>query len=96
MFDAKTAIDISSCSQMGLEEAKLLLQEKCLKIEAVLDDIPVLDASNSQTQKIRFGQSCQFDTDQNFELVWVRNNGNIVAIGSLNSNNFKSSRVFNL
>ncbi|MBY0533726.1 MAG: tRNA pseudouridine(55) synthase TruB [Rickettsiaceae bacterium] len=96
MFDAKTAIDISSCSQMVLEEAKLLLQEKCLKIEAVLDDIPVLDASNSQTQKIRFGQACQFDTDQNFELVWVRNNGNIVAIGSLNSNNFKSSRVFNL
>lgn len=96
MFNAKTAIDISSYSQMIPEEAKLLLQEKCLKIEAVLDDIPVLEASDSQTQKIRFGQACQFDSDQDFELLWVRNNGRIVAIGNLQSNNFKSSRVFNL
>lgn len=96
MFDTQTAIDISSYSQISPEEAKILLKEKCLKIEAVLDDIPVLEASDSQTQKIRFGQACQFDDEQNFELVWVRNNGNIVAIGSLHSNNFKSSRVFNL
>ncbi len=96
MFYAETAVDISSYSQMTIEEAKILLQEKCLKIEAVLDDIPVLDASNSEAQKIRFGQACQFDTDQNFELAWVRNSGCIVAIGSLHSNNFKSSRVFNL
>ena len=96
MFYAETAVDISSYSQMTIEEAKILLQEKCLKIEAVLDDIPVLDASNSEAQKIRFGQACQFDTDQNFELAWVRNSGCIVAIGSLHSNNFNSSRVFNL
>jgi tRNA pseudouridine55 synthase len=96
MFDMQTAVDISSYSQIVLEEAKILLQEKCLKIEAVLDDIPVLEANDSQTQKIRFGQACHFDTEQNFELIWVRNNGNIIAIGSLHSNNFKSSRVFNL
>jgi tRNA pseudouridine55 synthase len=96
MFDASFAIDISDYAQMNLQEAKILLQEKCLKIEAVLDDIPVLEASNHEAQKIRFGQACQFDIAQNFEIAWVRNNGYIVAIGSLHSNNFKSSRVFNL
>ena len=95
MFDVKTAIDISSYAEMNLAEATKLLQDKCLKIEDVLDDIPVLEASDTCTQQIRFGQKCQFDDDQNYDLVWVRNNGHIVAIGSLFDRNFKSSRVFN-
>ena len=95
MFDAKTAIDISSYAEMDLAEATKLLQDKCLKIEDVLDDIPVLEAGDTCTQQIRFGQKCQFDDDQNYDLVWVRNNGHIVAIGSLFDRNFKSSRVFN-
>lgn len=95
IFNAQNAIDISNYSQLASDEAKLLLQQKCLKLEIVLDDIPVLEASDLQTQKIRFGQTCKFDIDQNIENVWVRNNNHIVAIGSLHSNDFKSSRVFN-
>jgi len=95
MFDLKTAIDISSYAEIDFGEAKKLLQDKCLKVEDVLDDIPVLEASDDCTRKIRFGQICQFDDDQNYDLVWVRNNGHIVAIGSLLDRNFKSSRVFN-
>ncbi len=96
MFDAETAIDISSYAKLDLADATKLLQDKCLKIEDVLDDIPVLEANDICTQKIRFGQTCQFDNDENYDLVWVRNNGHIVAVGSLLEKNFKSSRVFNL
>lgn len=96
MFDAETAIDISSYAELDLAEATKLLQDKCLRIEDVLDDIPVLEASDACTQRIRFGQNCQFDDDHNYDLAWVRNNGHIVAVGSLFERNFKSSRVFNL
>ncbi|PCJ29534.1 MAG: tRNA pseudouridine(55) synthase TruB [Rickettsiales bacterium] len=96
MFDAASAVDISDYMTIDFAEATAFLQNKCLKIEDVLDDIPVLEASESQTQKIRFGQNCQFEDDQDYDLVWVRHNSRIVAIGSLLSNNFKSSRVFNL
>jgi len=96
MFDAKTAIDIANYQEMDLAEASMLLQEKCLKVEDVLDDIPVAEANDILTQKIRFGQKCEFDIDQNHDLIWVKNNGHIVAIGSLHSKLFKPSRVFNL
>jgi tRNA pseudouridine55 synthase len=96
VFDAKDALDISSYLKINLEEAQRLLKGKCLKIEDVLDDIPVLEADDSQTQKIRFGQKCQFDEDRNYDLIWVKNNSHIVAIGSLLERNFKSSRVFNI
>ena len=94
IFDVTTAIDISSY-EMNLADATMLLKDKCLKVKDVLDDIPVLEASDNQAQTIRFGQICQFDNDQNYDLSWVRNNGHIVAIGSLLQRNFKSSRVFN-
>jgi tRNA pseudouridine55 synthase len=80
---------------MGVEELKTSLQKKCLKVESVLDDIPVLEANDDQARKIRFGQTCHFDSDD-CELSWVRHNRQIVAIGYLHSNSFKSSRVLNL
>jgi tRNA pseudouridine55 synthase len=96
MFSANTAIDISHYAELNLAEVTKLLQDKCLRIEDVLDDIPVLEASDSHAKLIRFGQTCQFDDDQNYDLVWIRNNGHIVAVGSLLERSFKSSRVFNL
>lgn len=95
MFDANSAIDISSYLAMDFVEAEKLLRNKCLKVEDVLDDIPVLEASDVCTKQIQFGQKCQFDDDQNYDLVWVRNNSRIIAVGSLLDRNFKSSRVFN-
>ncbi len=96
MFDAKNVVDISSYKELDFAEATELLQDNCLKVEDVLDDIPVLEADDFYAQKIRFGQKCKFDIDQNHDLVWVRNNGRIVAIGSLRQRIFQSSRVFNL
>ena len=96
MFTYGNAINIANLKDKDFEEAKSALQNECLKIEAVLDDIPVLEASSEQVQKIRFGHKCHFDNDQNCELIWVRYDNKIVAIGSLHQNNFKSSRVFNI
>lgn len=96
VFDTTYSINISDYIEMSCEEARAALQKKCLKIEYVLDDIPVLEASPDQVQKISFGQLCQFDSDENYNLVWIKCNSNLVAIGSLQSRNFKSSRVFNL
>ncbi|RTK92056.1 MAG: tRNA pseudouridine(55) synthase TruB [Rickettsiales bacterium] len=96
MFDMATAVNISNCATLTLQETKKLLLENCLKIESVLDDIPVLEADETILQKIRFGQPCLFEGVADNELIWIRYNSRIVAIGSLISNNFKSSRVFNL
>lgn len=95
MFEEQDSINVSSFLEISLDKATLLLKEKCLKIEDVLDDIPVLEASDNQTKQIIFGQKTSFDDSQNYELVWVRNNQKIIAIGILQNKDFKSSRVFN-
>ena len=96
MFNINNSVNISNYTAKNLVEVKKLLREKCLKVEDVLADIPVLEASDTQTKMIRFGQKCQFNDNQNYDLVWIKNNNEIVAIGSLLDKNFKSSRVFNL
>ena len=96
MFADNNAINLSSFEDKDFEEIKTILHNECLKIEAVLDDIPVLDATHEQVQKIRFGQKCHFDYDQDCELIWIKNDNKIVAIGAMHQNNFKSSRVFNV
>ena len=83
-----------------IELSPLVLQDfletKMLKTEAVLDDIPVLEATLEQVKQIKFGIRCIFEYDHDLELWWVRHQNMLVAIGSLNTNCFKSSRVFNL
>ena len=96
MFDKARSINISECTNICSTEIVRFLLKKCLRVEAVLDDIPVLEASDTQSQKIRFGQNCQFDQVDDLELLWIRNNGKLVAIGSLQAKHFISSRVFNL
>lgn len=95
IFNAKNAINISDYANVELEELTKFLRKKCLKVEEVLDDIPVLEANKEQAQAICFGQICKFDVDQDESLVWVRGDNHIVAIGSLLNKFFKSSRVFN-
>lgn len=85
-----TALDIQK------QEMKQFLVEKAIKIEAVLDDILVLDATTDQAKKIIHGQKCYFDYPENLELIWIRYHVSLVAIGSLSENCFNSFRVFNL
>lgn len=96
MFELSNSINLSDLEQIPSVTLKDLLIGKSLKIETVLDDIPVLEADDLQAQKIRYGQPCIFDGQENLNQVWVRNGGQLVAIGKLESNNFKSLRVFNL
>ena len=97
IFNISNSLDLSDLSKLDLVDIKSFLQDRCLKIEDVLDDIPVLEANDITAKKIRFGQKCIFpDNNSDYELVWIRHKGQIVAVGSLLKNNFKSSRVFNL
>lgn len=92
IFKEENSIRIDSFNDI----TKLSLEEKNIKIEAILDDILVLDANDEQAQKIKYGQKCLFDYDKNVDFMWVRYKGVLLAIGSLNKNCFHSLRVFNL
>ncbi len=96
LFTAENAIKLTDYSTEDQEKLKMLLEEKIIKIEAILDDILVLDATLDQAQKIICGQKCLFNYPQNVDLMWIRSNGSLLAIGSLSNNCFKSFRVFNL
>jgi len=92
IFKEENAIRIKSPDEI----TKNSLEEKSIKIEAILDDILVLDATHEQAQKIRYGQKCLFDYEEDVNLLWVRYKGVLLAIGSLNKSCFNSLRVFNL
>lgn len=96
-FHLENSLDVGMLLKLGDEEARKLLSSQYSKIESVLDDIPVLEATDTQVQKIYFGQEVIFDEVDNLDKVWVRGaDSKLIAIGSLHSKRFKSSRVFNL
>jgi len=96
LFKACDAIGVSAFEELDQVALKELFEEKSLRVEAVLDDIPVLDASDEQAKKIKYGQECFFEHIQDFDLIWVRYKNFLLAIGSISNNCFNSSRVFNL
>jgi tRNA pseudouridine55 synthase len=96
LFKADEAIKITEFDMLGQAEFEKLIQEKSWKIEALLDDIPVLEASDEQAKKIKYGQECFFEHHQNIDFVWVRYDNRLLAIGGLSGSRFNSSRVFNL
>ncbi|NRB11019.1 MAG: tRNA pseudouridine(55) synthase TruB [Rickettsiaceae bacterium] len=100
MFVENDSINITDYLQMDYSSDEFanvvkLIKGKCLKVEDILDDIPVLEATDLEARKIRYGQKCFFACEGNLDLVWIRNSGKIVAIGSIQGKSFKSSRVFN-
>ncbi|AFB21097.1 tRNA pseudouridine(55) synthase TruB [Rickettsia canadensis] len=92
IFKEKNAIRIKSSDAI----IKNSLEEKSIKIEAILDDILVLDATDQQAQQIKYGQKCLFNYEKDINLLWVRYKGVVLAIGSLNKSCFNSLRVLNL
>ena len=95
-FEREQAISAKNLTDITLEEVREKLRVSCLKVESVLDDIPVIEADEESVKKIRFGQAASFDS-QDLEKLWVKDGlGNIVAIGSLHQGDFKPSRVFNI
>ncbi|MCP5369133.1 MAG: tRNA pseudouridine(55) synthase TruB [Rickettsiaceae bacterium] len=96
-FNLENSLDVANLLKSGIEHAMQLLCSKYSKIESVLDDIPVLEATDVQVQQIYFGQKVIFPEENDLDKTWVKGpNGKLIAIGSLYSERFKSSRVFNL
>lgn len=95
MFTEENSVNVNEFVNLEQEEARLFLNARCLKIEDVLDDIPVFDASDDVAKKISFGQKVCFESDLNYNLIWIRHNSKIIATGNLYNNDFKSLRVFN-
>ena len=96
LFTVEDAIKIIEFDELDQEAFQKLLEEKSWKIEALLDDIPVLEANDEQAKKIKYGQRCFFEHDRDIEFTWVRYKNLLLAIGTLSKNCFNSSRVFNL
>ncbi|WP_041404688.1 tRNA pseudouridine(55) synthase TruB [Rickettsia massiliae] len=62
IFKEENAIRIKSPDEI----TKNSLEAKSIKIEAILDDILVLDATDSQAQQIKYGQKCLFNYEKDF------------------------------
>jgi tRNA pseudouridine55 synthase len=76
---------------------KAFLENNISEISCVLDDILVIDINEIIAQRLRFGQEIVIHkSSYNHQVVWLRYEGNLVAIGTLNENHFLSKRVFNL
>lgn len=95
IFTEENSINIFNVNCKTFDEAHALIKSKCLKVEDVLDDIPVLEVDELVAQKIRYGQQCDFDKVGNHNQIWLKHDNKILAIGSLSDKSFKSSRVFN-
>lgn len=95
IFTEENSINIFNVNCKTFDEAHALIKSKCLKVEDVLDDIPVLEVDELVAQKIRYGQQCDFDKVENHDQIWLKYDNKILAIGSLSDKSFKSSRVFN-
>lgn len=99
VFKEEDSLNIKEFEMLCLKDNKSLYT-KLLKIETVLDDIPVLDVDQEVARKIKFGQKCFLQRNPTHEQseseLWIRYSGKLLAIGSIKDNCFNSSRVFNL
>lgn len=62
IFTEEKSVDITNYLQGDWQEARPLLERKLLRLEIVLDDIPVLEATKEQVQAIKFGQRVIFES----------------------------------
>ena len=73
-----------------------LSSEKVLSIEYVLDDIPVVDIDRANASKVSNGQNIKiFGDDENYDLVFIKNNNELISIGSSQNGFYKPLKNFN-
>jgi tRNA pseudouridine55 synthase len=101
---ARTKVGVfDSIDSLHLESLSL---DNVLRVETILDDIPVLDINDAAAYKVRCGQELHvtdstshtdFNVDEVVDaVIWLRHNGRLLAIGKINQDCFESIRVFNL
>jgi len=95
IFVESTSISFTDLVQMTKDDAAKHLIEKTSRIDAVLDDILVLDVDDILALKVKYGQMVTVDRPDT-ELLWLRHHDNLLAIGKILQGRFYSSRVFNL
>ncbi len=100
VFTEENSVRLDQLKSESLERMENNPQDlsvHAIRIETILDDILVLEATKSQAMRIIYGQKCFFDYDPpEVDLLWIRYDSKILAIGSLSSNCFNSARVFNI
>jgi tRNA pseudouridine55 synthase len=73
-----------------------LSSEKVLSIEDVLDDIPVVDIDRANASKVSNGQNIKiFGDDETHDLVFIKNNNELISIGSSQNGLYKPLKNFN-
>ena len=91
IFNEANSVNILDACQDTSDD---FIRSKCLKTEAVLDDIPVLEVDELTAKKVRFGQVCVIARND-VPFLWLKYDNKILAIGNLHDGCFKSLRVFN-
>lgn len=94
-FTQENSVDITSFVEGDWQDAKPLLSERILKLEEVLDDIPVLNVDGIIAHKVKCGQKLEFDL-QDTALICLKYNDMLIAIGKVHNKSFKSLRVLNI
>jgi tRNA pseudouridine55 synthase len=73
-----------------------LSSDKVLSIEDVLDDIPVVDIDRANASKVSNGQNVKiFGDDESYDLVFIKNNNELISIGSSQNGFYKPLKNFN-
>jgi len=72
--------------------------ELLLPVEQVLDDIPVLDFTEEEATSIRQGKTVTFEQEALMidEIIVIKSDGKLIALGKVGNGYVKPSRVFNL
>jgi tRNA pseudouridine55 synthase len=96
IFSEDNAIKQEELKNFPINNVQDFFIEKMLNIEAILDDILVMNVSKLQAFQIIHGQKSIFENINNIELFVVKYNGKLLAIGSIQNFCFKSHRVFNI
>lgn len=94
-FFISDSVNLYSSSENNYP-TKAQLEQKLKKVSHVLDDILVVDIDEALAKKVKCGQKILLNESYSNETLWLRYEGEILAIGSLDENNFRLKRVFNL
>lgn len=94
----RTKVSVFSEVDSGRADLQLRFSSEFLAamqpLEFVLADIPVFDIDVDIARKVIFGQKVFLD-HKDEEQIWLRHNGKILAIGSIQAGQFYSQRVLN-
>jgi tRNA pseudouridine55 synthase len=88
IFNISNSLEMSALEKLDSES----IFEFLFKMEVVLDGIPVLDVDADIAKMIIYGQKAKLDVKDS-EQIWLRFNGEILAIGGVKAGYFDSARV---